>query len=277
LQELIHEFWEKTDSKIAERILDDWQNELQKFVKVFPYEYQRVLKDMKLKKPLIPSRRASPATTPCDPPKDIEDIVPDLTKLDKLKGFMKYKRIKTYYRNTETRIKQWDEVYDFKAIRENVRVQASRCMECGVPFCQSQHGCPLGNIIPRWNDLVHKNDWYEALKQLLQTNNFPEFTGRVCPAPCEGSCTLGIIDSPVAIKTIEVSIIEYAFEQDWIRSNSPKYRSGKKVAIIGSGPAGLACADQLNKAGHTVCVYERQDRIGGLLQYGIPTMKLSKQ
>ena len=150
-------------------------------------------------------------------------------------------------------------------------------MECGVPFCQSQHGCPLGNIIPRWNDLVHKNDWYEALKQLLQTNNFPEFTGRVCPAPCEGSCTLGIIDSPVAIKTIEVSIIEYAFEQGWIRSNSPKHRSGKKVAIIGSGPAGLACADQLNKAGHTVFVYERQDRIGGLLQYGIPTMKLSKK
>ncbi|KAH7644617.1 glutamate synthase 1-like protein [Dermatophagoides farinae] len=277
LQELIHEFWEKTDSKIAEHILNDWQKEMKKFVKVFPYEYQRVLKDMKLKKPLIPSRRASPATTPSDPPKDIEDIVPDLTKLDKLKGFMKYKRIKTYYRDTDKRIKEWDEVYDFKAIRENVRVQASRCMECGVPFCQSQHGCPLGNIIPRWNDLVHKNDWYEALKQLLQTNNFPEFTGRVCPAPCEGSCTLGIIDSPVAIKTIEVSIIEYAFEQGWIRSNSPKHRSGKKVAIIGSGPAGLACADQLNKAGHTVCVYERQDRIGGLLQYGIPTMKLSKK
>lgn len=150
-------------------------------------------------------------------------------------------------------------------------------MECGVPFCQSPHGCPLGNIIPRWNDLVHKNDWYEALKQLLQTNNFPEFTGRVCPAPCEGSCTLGIIDKPVAIKTIEVSIIEYAFEQGWIHSKPPAHRTGKKVAIIGSGPAGLACADQLNKSGHTVTVFERNDRIGGLLQYGIPTMKLSKQ
>lgn len=150
-------------------------------------------------------------------------------------------------------------------------------MECGVPFCQSPHGCPLGNIIPRFNDLIHKNDWYEALKQLLQTNNFPEFTGRVCPAPCEGACTLGIIEQPVAIKTIEVSIIEYAFEQNWIKPSTPAVRTGKIVAVIGSGPAGLACADQLNKAGHSVCVYERQDRIGGLLQYGIPTMKLSKQ
>lgn len=150
-------------------------------------------------------------------------------------------------------------------------------MECGVPFCQSPHGCPLGNIIPRWNDLVHKDDWHEALKQLLQTNNFPEFTGRVCPAPCEGACTLGINEQPVAIKTIEVSIIEYAFENGWIKAHKPKIRSGKKVAIIGSGPAGLACADQLNKAGHTVTVYERNDRVGGLLQYGIPTMKLSKQ
>ncbi|KAF7492057.1 Glutamate synthase [NADH] [Sarcoptes scabiei] len=277
LQELIHEFWEKTDSKIAEHILNNWQEELKKFIKVFPFEYQRVLKDMKLKKPLIPSRRASAATTPTDPPKDIEDLVPDLTKLDKLKGFMKYKRIKGYYREADDRVQEWNEVYDFKAIRENVRVQASRCMECGVPFCQSPHGCPLGNIIPRWNDLVHKNDWYEALKQLLQTNNFPEFTGRVCPAPCEGSCTLGIIDKPVAIKTIEVSIIEYAFEQGWIHSKPPAHRTGKKVAIIGSGPAGLACADQLNKSGHTVTVFERNDRIGGLLQYGIPTMKLSKQ
>jgi len=150
-------------------------------------------------------------------------------------------------------------------------------MDCGVPFCQSSHGCPLGNIIPRWNDLVYQNDWYEAMKQLLQTNNFPEFTGRVCPAPCEGACTLGINEPPVAIKTIEVSIIEYAFEQGWIRPHIPKVRSGKKVAVIGSGPAGLAAADQLNKAGHVVTVYERNDRIGGLLQYGIPTMKLSKK
>ena len=150
-------------------------------------------------------------------------------------------------------------------------------MECGVPFCQSSYGCPLGNIIPRWNDLIYQNDWYEALRQLLQTNNFPEFTGRVCPAPCEGACTLGINESPVAIKTIEISIIEHAFEQGWIRPCPPKNRTNRKVAVIGSGPAGLACADQLNKVGHNITVYERHDRIGGLLQYGIPSMKLSKQ
>lgn len=150
-------------------------------------------------------------------------------------------------------------------------------MECGVPFCQSSHGCPLGNIIPRWNDLVYQDDWYEAIKQLLQTNNFPEFTGRVCPAPCEGACTLGINAPAVAIKTIEVSIIETAFEKGWIKASPPKRRTDKRIAVIGSGPAGLACADQLNKAGHKVTLFERNDRIGGLLQYGIPTMKLSKQ
>ena len=150
-------------------------------------------------------------------------------------------------------------------------------MECGVPFCQSSHGCPLGNIIPRWNDLEYQDDWQEAINQLLQTNNFPDFTGRVCPAPCEGACTLGINEPPVAIKTIELSIIEVAFERGWIKPNIPSKRTGKRVAIIGSGPSGLACADQLNKAGHMVTVFERNDRIGGLLQYGIPTMKLSKQ
>jgi len=149
-------------------------------------------------------------------------------------------------------------------------------MECGVPFCQSSHGCPLGNIIPKWNDLVYHQDWQEAINQLLQTNNFPEFTGRVCPAPCEGACVLGINELPVAIKSIELTIIEHAFEKGWINPMPPLKRTGKKVAIIGSGPSGLACAHQLNKAGHTVTVYERNDRIGGLLRYGIPTMKLSK-
>lgn len=150
-------------------------------------------------------------------------------------------------------------------------------MECGVPFCQSSHGCPLGNIIPKWNDLVYQNDWQEAINQLLQTNNFPEFTGRVCPAPCEGACVLGINAPAVAIKSIEVSIIEKAFEMGWMKPMPPLSRTGKKCAIIGSGPAGLSCAHQLNKAGHSVTVYERNDRVGGLLQYGIPTMKLSKK
>ena len=150
-------------------------------------------------------------------------------------------------------------------------------MECGVPFCHSTtNGCPLGNIIPKFNDLVFKDNWKEALNQLLQTNNFPEFTGRVCPAPCEGACVLGINEPPVTIKNIECAIIDKGFEMGWIKPMPPKYRTGKSVAIIGSGPSGLAAADQLNKAGHYVTVYERNNRIGGLLQYGIPTMKLSK-
>ncbi|KAL3206832.1 hypothetical protein MRX96_052754, partial [Rhipicephalus microplus] len=144
------------------------------------------------------------------------------------------------------------------------------------PFCQSSHGCPLGNIIPKWNDLVYRQDWKEALAQLLQTNNFPEFTGRVCPAPCEGACVLGINEPAVTIKNIECAIIDHAFEQGWIHADPPSQRTGKKVAIVGSGPAGLAAAAQLNKAGHLVTVFERNDRVGGLLQYGIPTMKLGK-
>ena len=153
-----------------------------------------------------------------------------------------------------------------------------RCMDCGVPFCHStSHGCPLGNIIPKFNDLVFHSDWKEALNQLTQTNNFPEFTGRVCPAPCEGACVLGINEPPVTIKNIECSIIDHGFDNGWIKACPPQLRTGKKVAIVGSGPAGLAAADQLNKAGHTVTVYERNNRAGGLLMYGIPTMKLSKK
>ena len=168
-------------------------------------------------------------------------------------------------------------IYLFWYIRKNLKTQAARCMECGVPFCQSNaHGCPLGNIIPKWNDLVFKNNWQEALQQLLQTNNFPEFTGRVCPAPCEGACVLGISEPPVTIKTIECAIIDHAFEQGWMKPDIPSVRTGKRVAIVGSGPSGLAAACQLNRAGHFVTIFERNDRPGGLLQYGIPTMKLSK-
>ncbi|KAF9323626.1 glutamate synthase [NADH], partial [Linnemannia elongata] len=149
-----------------------------------------------------------------------------------------------------------------------LQVQAARCMDCGVPFCQSNAtGCPIGNIIPKWNDLVFKNQWEEALNRLLMTNNFPEFTGRVCPAPCEGSCVLGINELPVAIKSIECAIIDRGFEMGWMKPRPPTVRTGKKVAVIGSGPAGLAAADQLNKAGHLVTVYDRNDRFGGLLMY----------
>ncbi|CAK9290108.1 unnamed protein product [Gordionus sp. m RMFG-2023] len=196
--------------------------------------------------------------------------------LDKTRGFVKYKRHKNPYRPVQDRMKDWGEIYDHKKVKETLRVQAARCMDCGVPFCQSNSGCPLGNIIPKWNDLVFKNNWREALETLLQTNNFPEFTGRVCPAPCEGACVLGINEPPVNIKNIECAIIDHAFSQGWITVTLPAVRTGKLIAIVGGGPAALAAAAQLNKAGHYVTVYERNDSVGGLLRYGIPSMKLGK-
>ena len=149
-------------------------------------------------------------------------------------------------------------------------------MDCGVPFCQSESGCPIDNLIPEWNDLIYNNEWRDALERLEKTNNFPEFTGRVCPAPCEGSCVLGLIDPAVTIKNIELAIVDKGFEEGWIKVRRVSTRSGKKVAVVGSGPAGLAAADELNQIGHSVTVYERNDRIGGLLMYGIPNMKLGK-
>ncbi|ETN80283.1 hypothetical protein NECAME_02415 [Necator americanus] len=217
---------------------------------------------------------------------DIENIVvpPHLKKndepLDKLHGFMKYNRQKKIYRAPEERLQDWDEVYDFEASLRGCK-RNYRCMDCGVPFCQGNTGCPLGNIIPKWNDYVFKKNWRQALEQLLQTNNFPEFTGRVCPAPCEGACCLAISSPAVTIKSIECAIIDYAFMQGWIRAHPPTENTGKRIAIIGSGPAGdfrigMAAAAQLIKVGHTVVVYERKNRVGGLLRYGIPTMKLDK-
>ncbi|WP_028776955.1 glutamate synthase subunit beta [Shimazuella kribbensis] len=179
------------------------------------------------------------------------------------------------------RQQNWGE-YSLPFSSEKLQTQGSRCMDCGTPFCSTgafvngNYGCPLFNHIPEWNELVAKGNWKEALHRLMMTNNFPEFTGRVCPAPCEGSCTVALHDSAVAIKSIEQAIIDKGFEGGWIIAQPPKQRTGKKVAIIGSGPAGLAAADQLNKAGHLVTVFEKADRIGGLLMYGIPNMKLEK-
>lgn len=157
------------------------------------------------------------------------------------------------------------------------KVQAARCMDCGTPFCQTETGCPVSNIIPEWNNLVYENQWKEAIDRLHKTNNFPEFTGRVCPAPCEGACVAGLVDSPVTIKNIEYAIVDKAWEEGHIVPRIPKERTGMTVAVVGSGPAGLATADQLNQMGHKVTVYERSDRIGGLLMYGIPNMKLEKE
>ena len=203
--------------------------------------------------------------------------------MGKSTGFLEYERKPIPDRLPTERVKDWNEIHeDFE--EDKVRKQGARCMDCGTPYCHTgmtlsnmASGCPINNLIPEWNDLVYQNKWREALDRLHKTNNFPEFTGRVCPAPCEGSCVLGVIEPPVAIKSIECSIIDKGFQEGWVKANPPQSRSGKKVAVVGSGPAGLATADQLNKAGHLVTVYERADRIGGLLLYGIPNMKLDKQ
>ena len=193
--------------------------------------------------------------------------------MGKITGFLEYTRELPKHRTPKERIHDYKEFY-LPFPEENTRKQAARCMDCGVPFCHN--GCPLGNIIPEFNDAVYKEDWKLAAETLLSTNNFPEFTGRICPAPCESACVLGINQPPVAIEHIEKSIIEKAFELGYIQPNIPTERTGKNIAIVGSGPAGLAVATQLNKAGHTVTVFERADQIGGLLRYGIPDFKLQK-
>src|SRR5207302_6363055 len=197
-------------------------------------------------------------------------------------GFIEYLRELPQDRSAIERIHDWNE-FHFHMEEEKLQEQGARCMDCGVPFCHTgtllsgmASGCPINNLIPEWNDLVHRGHWREALSRLHKTNNFPEFTGRVCPAPCEGSCVLGINEPPVTIKSIEAAIIDKGFEEGWVVAEPPGKRTGKKVAVIGSGPAGLAAAAQLNKAGHLVTVFERADRVGGLLMYGIPNMKLEK-
>jgi NAD(P)H-dependent glutamate synthase small subunit len=190
-------------------------------------------------------------------------------------GFKEFPRKTVPYRDPLQRLGDFQEIYT-EPPEEHLRTQGARCMDCGVPFCQSATGCPIDNLIPEWNDLVYQGRWRDALDRLHKTNNFPEFTGRVCPAPCEGACVLGITDPPVTIKNIENAIVDRGFAEGWIVPQPPAQRSGKRVAIVGSGPAGLAAAAQLNKAGHLVTVYERADRIGGLLMYGIPNMKLDK-
>jgi glutamate synthase (NADPH/NADH) small chain len=192
----------------------------------------------------------------------------------KATGFLEIQRKKWPTRPVAERLRDWKEVY-LPYPEDELKKQAARCMDCGVAFCHQ--GCPLGNIIPDWNDLVYKDHWHDAIQRLHATNNFPEWTGRLCPAPCEGSCVLGINDDPVTIKAVEVSIIERAFERGWVAAQPPVARTGKKVAVVGSGPAGLAAADQLNRAGHWVTVFEKSDRIGGLLRYGIPEFKMVKR
>ncbi|GAA5893167.1 hypothetical protein JCM6882_003902 [Rhodosporidiobolus microsporus] len=293
LRQMIEDHKHLTGSEVATNVLRSFNQILPRFVRVMPLDYKAVLEAEAArsaatkKRPSIapPAIAAAQAQKPAEPAVvDLEDSMVDgqtakkrIETLDKVKGFMKYKRLTEAYRNPRKRVNDWAEI-STRLSEDECKTQTARCMDCGVPFCQSEgSGCPIGNIIPKWNDLVFKGQWQDALNRLLMTNNFPEFTGRVCPAPCEGACVLGINEQPVGIKSIECAIIDKGFEMGWMKPSPPQYRTGKKVAIIGSGPAGLAAADQLNKAGHLVTVYERNDRCGGLLQYGIPNMKLDKR
>lgn len=303
---LIEDHHHYTGSELAARVLLDFNRALPRFIKILPTDYKRVMaeeaaraevaKKAEYVLPLLPGNSAHTSHEESKKGNhenetrakkndllDIEESVSDAKAekkrsalvLDKTKGFMKYQRRSEKYRKPETRTKDWKELSS-RLNGDELKYQAARCMDCGVPFCQSDTGCPISNIIPKWNELVFQNQWQDALNRLLMTNNFPEFTGRVCPAPCEGACVLGINEDPVGIKSIECAIIDRGFDMGWMVPIPPRHRTGKTVAIIGSGPAGLAAADQLNKAGHTVTVFERSDRIGGLLMYGIPNMKLDK-
>ncbi|KAL2584576.1 hypothetical protein AAZV13_14G136700 [Glycine max] len=302
LRMLIQQHQRHTNSLLAKEVLDDFENLLPKFIKVFPREYKRVLASMKseetskdalvhaakddqddeaqavekdafeeLKKLVMASLNEEPSQA--ESPKRPSRV----TGAIKHRGFVAYEREGVQYRDPNVRMTDWKEVMEETKPGPLLKTQSARCMDCGTPFChQENSGCPLGNKIPEFNELVYQNRWREALERLLETNNFPEFTGRVCPAPCEGSCVLGIIENPVSIKSIECAIIDKAFEEGWMVPRPPVKRTGKRVAIVGSGPSGLAAADQLNKMGHTVTVYERADRIGGLMMYGVPNMKTDK-
>ncbi|OAL26863.1 hypothetical protein AYO20_09896 [Fonsecaea nubica] len=308
LRGMIEDHHHYTGSELAARILLEFNRALPRFVKILPTDYKRVLAEQAKKAeeakkaeyplPILPGnpvrnlhqeQRDAAAEKEAKQKKanmlDIEEGVngdADQAKhkaalvLDKTRGFMKYSRRSEKYRNPKTRVKDWAELSS-RLNEDELKYQSARCMDCGVPFCQSDTGCPISNIIPKWNELVFSGAWKDALNRLLMTNNFPEFTGRVCPAPCEGACVLGINEDPVGIKSIECAIIDKGFEMGWMVPNPPKERTGKKVAVIGSGPAGLAAADQLNRVGHSVTVYEKSDRAGGLLMYGIPNMKLDKR
>ena len=232
---------------------------------------------------LVDPRLDRPASLLCTA--EIINPLTDATSTERMgkpTGFTEFSRHAPQERDPALRMLDWSEFHEHLSVGE-LREQGARCMDCGVPFCHTGDlmanmaaGCPVNNLIPEWNDLVYRDRWREALDRLHATNNFPEFTGRVCPAPCEGSCVLGIIEPPVTIKSIECAIIDRGFEEGWVTAKPPRSRTGKTVAVVGSGPAGLAAAAQLNGAGHRVTVFERADRIGGLLMYGIPNMKLEK-
>jgi len=279
----LKEHVDATDSPVAKRIIDNWQTERDYFVQVYPLDYKRARKQAadadswkgreEAPKQLSASELTSHAAQTATP---TEQEVS--TKFNKLRGFVEIERIPEPYREPEERLGDWGEIYTpVKAHDVERKRQSARCMDCGTPFCQTHSGCPIHNLMPEWNELVFKEQWKSALDRLLTTNNFPEFTGRVCPAPCEGACVAGLVAAPVTIKNIEYSIIDRGFQEGWVKARIPKERSGANIAVVGSGPAGLAAADELNQMGHKVTVFERDQKPGGLMMYGIPNMKLDKR
>jgi glutamate synthase (NADPH/NADH) len=301
-----------TGSVVAKGLLAEWPKSVSKFTRAFPKDYIAVLKKgiqegkpMKMSSledwaPVMEGKEQKPILAKQVKLKTAKDLLPvdDIESMSKFaqgmrpqkvpvksfqgkakRGFIEYDRAEIPKRSALERAGDFQEIYATKDM-EQIQTQAARCMDCGTPFCHQSvtkdSGCPLGNLIPEWNELVKEGRWREAFSRLQETNNFPEFTGTVCPAPCEGACVLGIIDDPVSIKSIELSIIDKAWEMGWMKPIPPAFRTNRKVAVIGSGPAGLACADQLNKMGHLVTLYERADRVGGLMMYGIPNMKSDK-
>ncbi|KAG6707010.1 hypothetical protein I3842_06G010500 [Carya illinoinensis] len=304
---MVQQHQRHTNSQLAREVLANFENLLPKFIKVFPREYKQALANMKaeeaskeavegagkeaeekyeaelIKKDAFEElKKLAAASLNGNSNQKAEEVEPlkrpaCVTDAIKHRGFISYDREGVQYRDPKIRMNDWKEVMEQSKPGALLKTQSARCMDCGTPFChQENSGCPLGNKIPEFNELVYQNRWREALDRLLETNNFPEFTGRVCPAPCEGSCVLGIIENPVSIKSIECAIIDKAFEEGWMVPRPPLKRTRKRVAVVGSGPAGLAAADQLNRMGHTVTVYERADRIGGLMMYGVPNMKADK-
>ncbi|GLD97972.1 hypothetical protein PINS_up006669 [Pythium insidiosum] len=221
-------------------------------------------------------RLKSSAAAAASPAAEYEKRDGSKGKIVSERAFIEFKRQPDAYRGAAERVHDWNEINtDFRDPGER-KVQAARCMDCGTPFCQTHTGCPVNNLIPEWNELVFRDEWKEAIDRLHKTNNFPEFTGRVCPAPCESACVAGLVDDPITIKNNEYAIVDRAWEEGWIVPRIPR-RNGLSVAVVGSGPAGLAAADQLNQKGFEVTVFEREDRVGGLLMYGIPNMKLEKK
>lgn len=307
LKELLVAHHRFTGSSVAQALLGRWPHVLKEFVRVFPTDYRKALEKSdrgtaatRSFQEWLPAEGHVPAVLQAKadkvtkktffkmPVHDIEDMPAKLAERPKVddekalagnRGFLKYSRAEIKKRTVHDRAADFVEIYEHKDERQ-VRTQAARCMDCGTPFCHqsvtTNSGCPLGNLIPDWNELVKLGDWRAAFERLRETNNFPEFTGRVCPAPCEAACTLGIIDDPVSIKSVELYIVDEGYRRGWMAPRVPPARTGKRVAIIGSGPAGLAAADELNRMGHLVTVYERSDRPGGLMMYGVPNMKADK-